>query len=136
MKEAKTTLLIFVLLSGFWLPVVSQKSITDNKIKSITVLEEKPDMIVKRQFKESETYFDLRGNVIEEITYKEGKVKKHFKYQYDNDNNKIKEEQYDQAGRIIESSEYKYENGLRTEKIIFDSNKKIKSRKTYQYTTF
>jgi hypothetical protein len=136
MKATKTTLLIFILLSGFWLPVVSQKSITDNKIKSITVLEEKPDMLVKRQFKESETYFDLRGNVIEEIIYKEGKVKKHFKYQYDTDNNKIREEEYDQAGRIVESSEYKYENGLRIEKILYNTDKKIKSRKTYQYTTF
>ena len=93
-------------------------------------------MIVKKQYKESETYYDTRGNVLESITYKLGKVDKHFKYQYDAENNKIKEEEYDTSGRLKESSDYKYANGLRTEKTVYDSNKKQKSKKTYVYTTF
>ena len=39
------------------------------------------------------------------------------------------EEEYDPAGRLIEYSEYKFENGLRTEKNVYDPNKKLKSRK-------
>jgi antitoxin component YwqK of YwqJK toxin-antitoxin module len=93
-------------------------------------------MIVKKQFKESETYYDSRGNITESITYKQGKVDKHFKYQYDPDNNKIKEEEFDATGRLKESSEYKYANGLRTEKIVYDPNKKMKSKRTYVYTTY
>ena len=93
-------------------------------------------MLVKKQFKESETYYDARGNVTESITYKQGKTDKHFKYQYDTENNKIKEEEFDPSGRLKESSEYKYSNGLRTEKTVYDSNKKMKSKKTYVYTTY
>jgi hypothetical protein len=93
-------------------------------------------MLVKKQYKDSETYYDPRGNILEEINYKQGKVSKHFKYQYDQEDNKIKEEEFDSSGRIIESSEYKFEKGLRVEKIVYDRNKKIKSRKIYQYTTF
>jgi hypothetical protein len=78
----------------------------------------------------------MRGNVLENISYKQGKVDKHFKYQYDSDNNKIKEEEFDAAGKLKESSEYKYANGMRTEKTVYDSNKKLKSKKTYVYTTY
>jgi hypothetical protein len=118
------------------LTAVGQKSGLSEKIKSVVVSEEKYDMLIKKQFKESETYYDSHGNILETITYKEGKVVKHFKYQYDSDNNKIKEEEYDVSGRLKEISEYKYVNGLRSEKTVYDSNKKIKSKKTYVYTTY
>ena len=136
MKIVRTALLISLVLVGGTLSGFCQKSGSGDKIKSIIVLEEKHDMLVKKQFKESETYYDSHGNVLEEINYKNGKVNKHFKYQYDSDGNKIKEEEFDPSGRIIESSEYKIENGLRIEKIVYDGNKKIKSRKVYQYTKF
>ena len=93
-------------------------------------------MLIKKQYKDSETYFDSKGNVIEEINYKKRKVTKHFKYQYDSENNKLKEEEYDESENLIEASEYKYENGLRVEKIVYDGNKKIKSKKIYKYTTY
>ena len=135
MKTIKAALLIIIFLAGT-LSAECQKTGSDVKIKSLIVTEEKQDMLIKKQYKEAETYYDSRGNVIESIAYKLGKVDKHFKYQYDSDNNKIKEEEFDNAGRIIESSEYKYNNGLRTEKTVYDSNKKKKSVKTYTYTTF
>lgn len=135
MKTVRTTLLTILIL-GFAVSAECQKTGSDVKIKSLIVSEEKSDMIVKKQYKESETYYDSRGNVLESLTYKLGKVDKHFKYQYDSDNNKIKEEEYDTSGRLKESSEYKYTNGLRTEKTVYDSNKKQKSKKTYVYTTF
>ena len=135
MKTVRTTILIFLILS-FALKAECQKSRPDDKIKSLVVSEEKYDMLVKKQYKESETYYDSRGNEIESITYKQGKVDKHFKYQYDADNNKIKEEEFDASGKLKESSEYKYANGLRTEKNVFDQNKKLKSKRTYVYTTY
>jgi len=135
MKNTKTLFLILV-ISGISLSAMCQKSASEAKIKSQIVTEEKYDMLVKKQLKESETYYDIRGNVIESITYKQGKVDKHFKYQYDSDDNKIKEEEFDATGRIKESSEYKYSNGVRTEKSVFDPNKKLKSKKTYTYTTY
>jgi hypothetical protein len=135
MKAIKT-ILLFILFLGTALSSECQKAGSKEKIKSIIVLNEKNDMLVKKQYKDSETYYDTKGNILEEISYKQGKVSKHFKYQYDSDDNKIKEEEFDSSGRIIEYSEYKFEKGLRVEKIVYDRNKKIKSRKIYQYTTF
>lgn len=135
MKTFRNILLLLLIFSTSF-SAECQKSTTKAKVKSVVITEEKFNVLIKKQFKESETYYDLKGNIIEEITYKEGKMNKHFKYQYDADNNKIKEEEYDPSGRIIEYSEYKIENGLRTEKVVFDSNKNMKSKKTYTYTTF
>jgi len=135
MKKAGGILLIMLTL-GASVPMNGQQIPKDKKIKSIVVYQEKYDMLVTRKYKDSEQYFDLKGNLIEDITYKQGKVDKHFKYQYDPDNNKIREEEFDPSGRTKEVSEYKYENGLRSEKIVYDSNKKIKSKRIYQYTTY
>lgn len=135
MKIIKVSLLM-IMVAGTTFTAVSQNVAPKEKIKSIIITEEKADVLVKKQFTESETYYDVKGNITEEITYKQGKVDKHFKYQYDADNNKIKEEEFDSSGKIIESSEYKYEKGLRTEKIVYDSNKKVKSKKSYKYTTY
>lgn len=135
MKTLKTLFLIMMILSTT-LAAECQKAGSGDKIKSLVVTDEKYDMLVKKQYKDSETYYDVRGNVIESVTYKQGKVDKHFKYQYDQDNNKIKEEEFDANGRLKESSEYKFEGGLRTEKAVYDPNKKIKSKKTYVYTKY
>jgi len=135
MKKTKTLLFIIV-FSCITMSAICQKTVSNDKIKSLVVTEEKYDMLVKKQYKESETYYDTHGNVLESITYKQGKVDKHFKYQYDSDNNKIKEEEFDASGHLKESSEYKYADGLRTEKTVFDPNKKIKTKKTYTYTKF
>jgi len=135
MKTVKPIILIIMFLA-FAASAECQTPGTNAKIKSVVVSDEKYDMIVKKQYKDSETYYDSRGNVVESISYKQGKVDKHFKYEYDTDNNKIKEEEFDASGKIKESSDYKYVNGLRTEKNVYDSNKKLKSRKTYTYTTY
>lgn len=135
MKIAKALILGFTIF-GISQSAICQNKANKEKIKSIIVLEEKSNTLIKKQYKDSETYFDAKGNVIEEINYKQGKMVKHFKYQYDGDNNKIKEEEYDASGNIIETSEYKFENGLRIEKIVYDADKKIKLKKTYQYTMY
>jgi antitoxin component YwqK of YwqJK toxin-antitoxin module len=135
MKRTKTILIIIIAL-GTGLTAFCQKTEVNEKIKSIIVTEEKADMLVKKQYTESETYFDQKGNIIEEIIYKQGKVSTHFKYQYDENNNKIREEEFDTSGKLKESSDYKYENGRRIEKTVYDSNKKIKTKKFYKYTTY
>lgn len=135
MKILKTVILTFF-LSVVCFPLISQKAEKKPKIKSLTVYEEKFDALVSKKLKESEVVYDERGNILEEITYKQGKINKHFRYQYDSDDNKIKEEKLDPSGKVIETSEYRIENGLRVEKVVYDQNKKMKSRKTYQYTLF
>ncbi len=136
-KMKITRSILFIMLAvSLTATLEAQQKTTDKKIKSVIVTQERYDMLVTRKYKDTEQYFDVRGNLLEDITYKQGKVSKHFKYQYDSDNNKIKEEEFDPSGRLVESSEYKYENGLRTEKYVYDANKKLKSKKSYQYTTF
>jgi hypothetical protein len=135
MKKIKTAFLIIMVL-GISVSAQCQKSTPQPRIKSILVTEEKADM-VKKQYKDSETYYDANGNVTESIEYKQGKVDKHFKYAYDSNNNKIREEEFDPSGKLKEYSEYKYNiNGLRTEKNVYDASKKLKSKKTYVYTTY
>jgi hypothetical protein len=114
----------------------AQSQEPDQKLKSVIITEEKHDALIKKEYKESETYYDIQGNVIEEIKYKEGRIDEHFKYQYDSSNHKIREEEYDDSGRLKEYSEYRYEKGLRVEKLVFDSNKKLKTRKIYRYTLY
>lgn len=122
MKTARGILLL-TLIIGLNTTLSAQQKETDKKIKSIIVYQEKYDMLVSHKYKDTEQYFDARGNLIEDITYKQGKVTRHFKFQYDSDNNKIKEEEFDPSGRLMESSEYKFENGLRTEKYVYDSKR-------------
>jgi len=135
MKTARIIMFLTLMIS-LNATISAQKKEPDRKIKSIIVYQEKYDMLVTRKYKDTEQYFDSRGNLIEDITYKQGKVTKHFKYQYDQDDNKIKEEEFDPSGRLIETSEYKFADGMRTEKYVYDANKKLKSKKTYQYTTY
>jgi hypothetical protein len=134
--KATKYILIVMAIAGINAGLSAQNTEPVRKIKSIVVTQEKYDMLVTRKYKDTEQYFDIRGNLVEDITYKQGKISKHFKYQYDADNNKIREEEYDPAGRLIEYSEYKFENGLRVEKDVYDPNKKLKSRKIYQYTVY
>lgn len=134
--KIRSFVLIPVLLIGLATMVSAQKPDKDKKIRSVIVYQEKYDNLISKKYKELEQYFDSRGNLLEEITYKQGKVTTHFKYEYDSDDNKIREEEFDPSGKMIEFSEYVYENGLRIEKTVFYPNKKIKSKKIYQYTTF
>jgi len=136
MKKFKPFVLILVLTAFCLAGAAQKKQESRPKVKSLIVLEEKYDQLVRKQYRESETYYDERGNTIEEITYKQGKINKHFKYQYDADDNKIREEEYDPSGKLIEFSEYRIENGLRVEKIVYEPNKKPKTRRVYQYTTY
>lgn len=137
MRIVKNFLLIIVIYA-ICTTVYSQEpvKVPGDKVKSVVVYQEKYDILVTRKYKELEQSFDSKGNLLEQVDYKLGKIIKHFRYQYDSDNNKIREEEYDPAGRLIELSEYKFENGLRIEKLVYDGSKKLKSKKTYVYTTY
>ena len=138
MKSTNLTLkaLLIIIIFSAGLEAFCQKAEPKVKVKSMIVYQEQANAIVNKKFKESEIFYDQHGNIIEEISYKEGRVTKHFKYQYDADDNKTKEEEYDSNGKLKEYSEYKFENGLRTEKVVYDAQKNMKLRKTYQYTNY
>jgi hypothetical protein len=108
------------------------------KVKKVTVTDHVYEKGVDKSFKDSETWYDAKGNVMEVIEYKDGKVTKHETYEYDAAGNKIKESVFDEAtGKLAKTVEYKYNNSnLKTEKAVYDASHKLKSKKVYQYDLF
>jgi len=130
----KALLIIFILSAG--IEAYCQKPETTVKVKSMTIYEQKANALIAKKYKDTEIFYDQHGNILEEIYYKEGKVFKHFKYEYDSSDNKTKEEEYDSSGKLKEYSEYKYDNNLRIEKIVYDPQKNVKLKKFYQYSIY
>jgi hypothetical protein len=135
-KNELAFLLLALLFSLCPSNIHSQEKTRDQKVKKLTVIEEKHDGKAVSTNKESETTYDINGNIIEQILYKGGEVDTHFKYEYDANNNKIKETEYDKKGAVDRISEYKIQNGQRVEKTVYDSQKRLLLKKTYQYTFF
>ncbi len=138
MKTIKSNL-VLGLMTVFLFSAVSvsaQQNPATPKVKTVIVYEEKFDKLISKKLKESEATYDVNGNILEDIQYKEGKVDKQFKYQYDASNNKIKETEYDPSGNIKEYSEYKYDKNLRMEKTVYDPQGKVRLKKAYIYTTY
>lgn len=123
-------------LSFSALPVMAQQKAGQQKLKSVTVYDEKLNNLISKKSKESEITYDDHGNILEDIEYSANKVTSHFQYQYDSNDNKIKEIEFDASGKVSKTSEYKFDKGLRTEKTIFGPDGKLRTRKTYVYTTF
>ncbi|HPR31064.1 MAG TPA: hypothetical protein PLK12_03170 [Prolixibacteraceae bacterium] len=89
----------------------------------------------KEPFIEKEEYYNFRGDLIEIKEFKdEGKtVDLWFKYKYDTQGNLIEEIVLDEKGQQDERYEYKYENGLKTEKLFYDSKNRLFKKKLYKY---
>ncbi len=138
MKDRISASMMVIMLISFSAVSFSQdKKALKHNLKSIVVTEQKYDKgTAGKAVIESETHYDNAGNVTEEIEYKLGKVIKHIVYQYDNDNQRIRETELDASGKKVKISEYKYSDGLKTEKTVYDSNNKIILRKVYKYETF
>jgi hypothetical protein len=124
--------LIAIVISGNF--SVNAQTNSSGKIKSRITHQEKIEKGKTIVSIDAEEKYDTKGNTIEEIEYKDGKIDKHNLYEYDSENNRIKETELDASGKPKKIGEYKYENGLRKEKYIYDGNKNLLSKKTYTYT--
>ena len=134
MKRIIIPFFMLLIASSLW---GQSKKIQQHNIKSITVTEYVYEKGIEKKFIDSETKYDAKGNVIEEIEYKAGKIDRHVIYKYDENNNKISETELDAAGKKTKITEYKYNSeNLRIEKAVYDGNKILKSKKIYQYTTY
>ena len=132
-KNPVPLLCLALLLVSGTSDIYSQEKTKDHKVKRVTVTEEKHDGRDVTTNIESETSYDINGNIIEQILYKDGEVDTHFKYEYDTNNNKIKEIEYTKKGAVDKISEYKIQNGQRVEKTVYDNRKNLLLKKTYQY---
>ncbi|HNW57491.1 MAG TPA: hypothetical protein PLR88_09050 [Bacteroidales bacterium] len=135
-KAVGAVLATFILSLALNGEVFSQSG-TAPKVKSVTITEESHEKGSKKTMKDSEKKFDINGNLIEEINYKNGEFDNHTSYEYDSNNNKIKETEFDKSGNKTKVTTVKYdENGLKTEKCVYDGKGTLKSRKSYKYTLF
>jgi len=130
------TILVFIIWILPTLLFGQEKKAAANKLKSVTVYEQKYEKVPGKSIIESLTRYDHSGNITEEIEYKLGKVDKHFTYEYDAAGNKIRETEFDPAGKKIKVTEYKYSNNLRAEKTVYNGNNQILSKKTYKYEMY
>jgi len=106
------------------------------KIKKMTITKSVYDK-GEKVYKELEVTYDAKGNIIEEIEYDEGIFVMHFSYQYDAAGNKIVEIEKEASGKVKKITEYKYNsNNLRTEKLVYDPNHKLKSKRVYKYESY
>lgn len=130
----KKTLLLVLVLSGIGASA-QDKQMKKNNIKSVTETFIDYSTGVEVKYVESEEVYDLNGELIEIKDNKGGKFVMHEKYAYDAAGNKVKEVRYDAKGKVERIVEYKYQGKLKTERIDYFPNGKVRSRKIYTYTT-
>ncbi|HOO85125.1 MAG TPA: hypothetical protein PLS94_11195 [Prolixibacteraceae bacterium] len=82
-----------------------------------------------------EEFYDFRGELVEikEYSEKGKKIDLWIKYKFDIKGNLIEETELDAKGEITRRMEYKYENGLRTEKLYYDSKNRLYQKRFYKY---
>lgn len=86
----------------------------------------------KSKFRETLEKFDKEGNLIEEIKYNPDRsIKKHTKWTYNENNDKLTETEYDDKGQVISKKEYGYEGRLRTSRKEYNEKGKLESWKIY-----
>jgi len=84
---------------------------------------------------EKEEFYNFRGDLVEVKEYTDqGKtIDNWVKYKYDNQGNSIEEQLLNAKGEIKERFEYKYENGLKTEKLSYDNKNRLSKKKIFKY---
>jgi len=130
----KNLLLIISILISTIVFSQSKKKIRENGYTTKTIYKSEYRGGKEKKVKVSETTFNKNGDIAELKEFDEfGKIKKHILFSYDDKKNKTKEIYYTPSGKIKKTVKYKYNNGFKIEKAIYDGNGKIKSKKTYVY---
>lgn len=136
MKKILLTTLIFAsasfLMAQSNLP--SDKTIQREGIKRIVCERYDYSSGVEVKTPEYAAVYNDKNQLIE---YKEwdndGKFVLHETYEYDAVGNKVKEVEYNSKGKIEKTAVYKYNGKLRTEKLVYYANGKLKSKKVFSY---
>lgn len=128
----KRILFSIIILSGCLM--LSAQS--EREIKAMQIVEKETWNYTdsKSKFLETLEKFDKEGNLIEEIKYNPDRgIKKHTKWTYNNNNDKLTETEFDDSGKIISRKEYEYEGSLRTSRKEYDEKGRLKSWKIYKF---
>ncbi|MBN2274727.1 MAG: hypothetical protein JXR41_05730 [Bacteroidales bacterium] len=107
------------------------------KIKKMTVTKHDYEKGSFKEYPELKVWYDIKGKVIEEIEYDEETFIRHFKYEYDDAGNKVRETEFEANGKVKKVSLYKYDSSnRRTEKLVYDDKNNLKSKRIYQYESW
>jgi hypothetical protein len=133
MKKILTIMLLTAMcLTGTY--AQKKKTAARNSLKQVVVLEQKFDKPGGKPIKDTETFFDSKGNVTEEIEYDNGRIKYHVKYEYDDDEEKTKETELNAAGKVSKVTEFKNDDeGRRIKEIESDGSGKVVKTIEYKY---
>jgi YD repeat-containing protein len=84
---------------------------------------------------EKEEFYNFRGDLVEIKDYTDdGKtIAVWTKYKYDSQGNLIEEQELTAKGEQKERFEYKYENGLKVEKLFYDNKNRLNKKKIFKY---
>jgi YD repeat-containing protein len=84
---------------------------------------------------EKEEFYNFRGDLVEVKDYTDnGKTLSGWtKYKYDSQGNLIDEQELTSKGEQKERFEYKYEDGLKTEKLFYDPKNRLTKKKIFKY---
>lgn len=125
---------VLVLFVFFNVSAQSKSEIKSNGLTGKTVWKYDYKTGKEIKVKESEEKYDAKGNIIEESSFDEyGKLDEKIKYTLNENGDIIKEVYFNSGGKITKTIKYKYEGKLKVEKVVYDSNDKIKSKKVYEY---
>jgi hypothetical protein len=132
----KIVIILVIVLCTFTSNIYSQSRKKAEKlgIKSVTEIkvdyeDSNGDEIIRRI-----KVFDENGNVIEDKDYnRAGKLQEKITYEYNGDNELIKEVHYRPNNKVQESFTYKYRDGLIVERCKYDSNNRLLWKRKYVY---
>jgi len=111
------------------------KRISKANVKTVKVEKKSYDVgHEETELLEAVTYNE-DGDVTEVKEWKNNKLSKHEKYEYNSEGDIVLETEFDLKGKLGKKVEYKYNSDrLVTERIVYFSNGKVKSRRVYSYT--
>ena len=89
----------------------------------------------KEPYLEKEEFYNSKGDLVElkEYSDKGATISNWVKYKFDSQGNQIEELVMNQKGEQKERFEFKYENGLKIEKLYYDNKNHLTKKKIFRY---
>lgn len=126
------------LLTVFFTALVhaqSPKEVVKHNIATKQVVEIEVERGTKARSVEEFEAYDKNGNLIEKKDFNnDGELKEWVKYEYNEDEEVVKEIYLDEKGKVLESIVFVFKDGLKKEKLYYDSKNRLVKKKVYEYT--
>jgi hypothetical protein len=136
MQNFKGTLILISLLIVSQLIIAQSKETIIEKgiVVKTTYKQDLEDGEKERRIDKIET-FNSKGELVDLKIYNSGGkyAKDWFVYTYNSDGKLIEELEYDSKKKLKDRTVYKYVDGLRTSKEVFDAKGRLSRKTTYEY---